>query len=146
MRRAALAALLLVACDGSLTSPDMHAFKASCGEVYVDQAADAAAVVLHLEAGFERARSRTSDPRRLERAGCHGLSVAVNPWLVGAHGRTISVNRIEIAPGVERVMNHEAQHLIALWLGFPIGSPCQNWQDHGEHPNGGCNLDGEWAR
>lgn len=147
MRRPATlaACLFLAACDtAGPTAPDSWAVATKHGTVYVDPAADPVAVAHHLEAGFARARTRTQHPERVDDVTAEGLIVVVNPRLTGRASGAYRVSIIEIAPGVERVMDHEVQHLIADRLG--IRGPCLEWQDHGEHQLGGCDLDGRWAR
>ena len=104
---------------------------------------DAELAIAHLDAGLERAKRRTTRVAAVERAGVQGVYVVANADLAGyAAGRFLPPDIIEILPGTERVLEHEAQHLIAYRLG--ARGACFECQDHGVDsrcPQGGYDLD-----
>lgn len=144
---ATLAAALTLACNGTggPTAPDSYLRVATKhGTVAVDPAADPAAVVAAIEAGWARARTRTTNPAKLDRHTVEGWIVLVNADLPsrGLAGRYLGTI-VEIAPGMERALDHESQHLLAERLA--LGEQCVRWQDHADGPGGGgCDLDGLW--
>lgn len=141
---ASLVALLLLACDtAGPTAPDSWAVGTKHGTIYVDPAANVFHVAMYLESGFARAKTRTLRPERVDDVTAEGMIFVVNPLIAGKYNGVYRVSIIEMAPGMERVVDHEVQHLIADRLG--IRGACLEWQDHGEPGSpGSCNLDEEW--
>jgi hypothetical protein len=139
---ATLAALACLACDtAGPTAPDSWLRVATKhGTVALQPGVDPVRAARYIEAGFARARGRTRFPEeKVDRYGVEGLTVAIGTW-----GRYHGLHLIEIQEGAEFSLDHELQH----WLYEKGGGkgPCLEWQDHAEHPLGGCNLDGEFAR
>jgi hypothetical protein len=134
--------LYLLACNSAgPTAPDSWPRVATKhGTVTLQPGVNPVLAVRYIEAGFSRARTRTTDPAgRVDRHTVEGVTITLGTWSRYLGGT------IEILEGAEFSLEHETQHLLADRNG--IKGPCQQYQDHAnDNPWGGCDLDGRWAR